>query len=186
MDDIKKEHVNPDYVKHFEEMLHPVYENLYKYIYYNTMNKALVDDIMQNTLLKAYNHLSELQNTARFKTWIFTIGKREMINASKKYHCEISIDAAEYRLTYLEDLYFPEDYVLNNELKDAVVEAINSLSFEDRRIVILRYYKGLQLEKIADILNMCHSTVRTRHKNIKNKIYHYILDKGLIIDPKKK
>lgn len=186
MDDVKKEYTNTDYVRHFEEMLLPVYENLYKYIYYNTRNKALADDIMQNTLLKAYNHLSELQNTARFKTWIFIISKREMINAFKKYSCEISMDAAEYRLTYLEDLYFPEDYVLNNELRDAVVEAINSLSFEDKKIVILRYYKGLQLEKIADILKMCHSTVRTRHKSIKNKIYQYILDKGLIIDSKKK
>lgn len=161
-------------MQHFQEMITPFYDHLYKFIYCIVHNKSLADDIFQTTLINGYSHFGDLCNVNSFKSWIFSIAKNEAISTLKKYRREISIDSVDYDALIDDDNFFPEEYLINYEIKGAVIDAINSLNAEDREIIILRYYTGLKFEEISEILNMNFNTIRTRHRAIKNKLYKYL------------
>jgi RNA polymerase sigma factor, sigma-70 family len=168
-------------MKHFEELIKPIYNRLYRYIYCIVRNKAMADDAMQNALVNAYTHFKELKDKDKFENWAFTIGKRESINIIRSYQRETSVDLIEHDDEFEDDQqYFIDDIILNNEVKEVLIKQINSLSPEDRDIVILRYYSGLKLLEIAEVLNTNYNTIRTRHKAIKKKIYNNLKKSGFI------
>lgn len=165
-------------MQHFKELITPYYDHLYKFVYCIVRNKILADDIFQTVLLKGYNYLYQLDNINSFKAWIFSIARNEALCTLKKYSREICVDIMDYENIIDNDNFFPEEYTIRNELKNAVIEAINSLDSEDREIIILRYYTGLKFEEISKLLNINYNTIRTRHKTIKNKLYKYLEHKG--------
>lgn len=167
-------------VKHFEELIAPIYEMLYKYIYCIVRNNALAEDALQNTFLNAYSHMAELRDEEKFKYWIFTIGKRESINILRTYSREVTIDFTESDMPRNQDFSCPDDLILIDEMRDSILEIINCLKPEDKDIVLLRYYADLSLNEIAGILNINYNTVRTRHRYIKKRICEELKDKGLI------
>jgi RNA polymerase sigma-70 factor (ECF subfamily) len=169
-------------MKPFKDMISPIYEGLYKYIYSIVGNKQMAEDAMQTTLINAYTHISGLRDSQKFKTWIYTIAKHEAFNIIRKYRREVAVDTIENEL--LDDVEYntPEEYIIDSELKDAVVEAVNTLNNEERDIINLRYYAELSFSEIAEILDINPNTIKTHHRRIKEKIYKYLLDKEYIKD----
>lgn len=141
----------------------------------------MADDAMQNTLLNAYTHLDDLKDEAKFTYWIYTIGRRESVNLLRHYSRELSADYINpdtYSNDSPEDM---DDVVMNNEIKEALIDIINNkLSPEEKEIIILRYYGELQFQEISAALNANCNTVRTRHNHIKKKIYTILKEMGLI------
>lgn len=176
---VKNKFLNSN-IKHFEELIAPIYEKLYKYIYCIVRNGPMAEDAMQNTLLNAYGHMSELRDEEKFSSWIFTIGKRESINILRVYKREVYIDFADSDTCNYKSFAYPDDFILDIEKKDAVVKIINNLKPRDRYIVLLRYYSDLPLQEIAEILNVNYNTIRTRHKIIKKKIYEELKSMELL------
>lgn len=169
-------------VKCFEEQIVSIYGDLSRYIYCIVGNRILAEDAIQNTLLNAYMHISDLNDKDKFRNWIYTIGKRESINILRKYKRELSLDSEDFVEVEDEQSMLPDNYVLSNELKEAVVEGINSLNSRDREIVILYYYADLNLQEVAEILNINSNTIRTRHRSIKKSISRFLIDKGLFLE----
>lgn len=167
-------------MKYFQELITPFYDFLYKFIYCIVHNKMLAEDIFQTTLLKGYEHFGELNDSNNFKSWMFSIGRNEAISTLRKYRRDVSIDITEHEGIIDNDDFFPEEYLIRNELKVAVIDAINHLDDMDREIVILRYYTGLKFEEIAEVLNINYNTIRTRHRIIKNKIFKYLEQHGFV------
>lgn len=163
----------------FQDLMYPIYDNLYKFVFCITTNKSNVDDIFQNTLLNAYNHFSSLKDPTKFKSWIFSIAKNEVINTYRKYNRGACADIMDY-ISTTDDCMFPEEYILNKEFKGVMLDAIHSLDSDDRYIILLRYYYGLNFEKISTILNVNYNTLRSRHKSVKNKVYKYLISMGYI------
>lgn len=162
-------------IRAFEELLAPVYNELYKFLYCLGRNKNLVDDAVQNTLVEAYTHISDLRDTSKFKPWIFTIGKRQVLNAVKAYSREVLIDFDENQSIAGASYNIPENWAINRETRSIVVETINSLKQEYRDIIILRYFANLSFEEIAELLNTNVNTVKTRHSRAKEKIYKELM-----------
>jgi len=161
--------------KHFEEQMSIVYKELYKFIYSIIKNQNLTEDILQQTLMKAYEKFDAIQDIKKFKPWIFTIAKNESLSWIRKYSREIPSED-----TYLgvlggssEDI--PEELLIKNETKKQVIEAIKTLNSVDQEIIHLRYYWDLTLNEIALILNLNENTVKTKHKRAKQKIYTYLI-----------
>lgn len=177
MGNIKK---NKASIKHFEELISPIYEMLYKYIYCIVRNKSMAEDALQNTFLNAFSHISDLRDESKFKYWIFTIGKRESINILRSYSRELTIDFTSDDILNDFDSYYADEIILNEEIRDSIIEIVNSFKPEDRDIVLLRYYNDLTLNEISQVLNINYNTIRTKHKNIKRKIYKGLKSKGLI------
>lgn len=161
--------------RYFEEKITLIYKDLYKFIYYIIKNQNLTEDILQETLMKAYEKFDTIKDIQKFKPWIFSIAKNESLSWIKKYNREIPSENI-----YLEMLSdslgdIPEELLIKNETREQVRESIKVLKPIDQEIMYLRYYYDLTLNEIALILNMNENTVRTHHMRSKEKIYKHIV-----------
>lgn len=131
----------------------------------------LVQDIAQETFIRAYRALGQFRGDAQFYTWLYRIA----INTAKKAlvdlrrdpvvtqtalrHAEDETSAAENELTNEET---PESLLAAKEIAQAVNQAMQALPEELRQAVTLREIEGLSYEDIAEAMNCPIGTVRSR------------------------
>lgn len=159
-----------DNMKLFEEKIYPIYKELYRFISCITRNETLAEDALQNTMEKAYGSIASLREPDKFKAWIFTIAKNETITLLRKYRRDTVMVCDNIDAEVEDTKLLPDELMINNEVRDYIIELINQLKPEYRDIILLRYYTDLSLQEIADVLNTNLNTVKTRHKRAKTKI----------------
>ena len=133
----------------------------------------LVEDIAQETFIRAYRALSQFRGEAQFYTWLYRIAvntakkalgdlKRDPLvseNALRGGDEEDETSAVENELTTAET---PETVLAAKEIAAAVNSAMEALPEELRQAVTLREIEGLSYEEIAEVMNCPIGTVRSR------------------------
>ena len=133
----------------------------------------LVEDIAQETFIRAYRALSQFRGEAQFYTWLYRIA----VNTAKKALVDLKRDplvtesalkggedddetsAVENDLTSPET---PETVLAAKEIAAAVNQAMEALPDELRQAVTLREIEGLSYEEIAEAMDCPIGTVRSR------------------------
>jgi len=133
----------------------------------------LVEDIAQETFIRAYRALAQFRGEAQFYTWLYRIAvntakkalvdlKRDPLvseNALRGAEDEDETSAVENELTSAET---PETVLAAKEIAAAVNSAMEALPEELRQAVTLREIEGLSYEEIAEVMNCPIGTVRSR------------------------
>ena len=133
----------------------------------------LVQDIAQETFIRAYRALPQFRGEAQFYTWLYRIA----VNTAKKALVDLRRDplvteaalragddddetsVVENELTSPET---PETVLAAKEIAAAVNQAMEALPEELRQAITLREIEGLSYEEIADIMDCPIGTVRSR------------------------
>ncbi len=134
----------------------------------------LVEDIAQETFIRAYRALAQFRGEAQFYTWLYRIA----VNTAKKALVDMKRDptvsesalkggsddedetsGVENELTTAET---PETVLAAKEIGAAVNAAMEALPEELRQAVTLREIEGLSYEEIAEMMNCPIGTVRSR------------------------
>ena len=132
---------------------------------------AEVEDVTQETFIKAYRSLSSFRGDSAFYTWLYRIG----INAAKNFLVAqkrrasttsngIDIEDAENfeEASQLRDLDTPESELMSKQIAQTVHQTLNELPEELRTAITLREIEGLSYEEIANAMNCPTGTVRSR------------------------
>ncbi len=132
---------------------------------------AEVEDVTQETFIKAYRSLSSFRGDSAFYTWLYRIG----INAAKNFLVaqkrrastttnEFDIEAAENfeEGSQLRELSTPENELMSKQIAQTVHQALQALPEELRSAITLREIEGLSYEEIASIMSCPTGTVRSR------------------------
>jgi len=112
-------------------------------------------DLSQEAFLKAYQKLGQLEDGARFGSWLFRIAHNEAYSYLRKRRPEDLLDG---RGLVSGSTCQP----LSVELRLAVERALSLLSAEQREAVLLKIYQGFKFEEMAEILGCPVSTVKSR------------------------
>lgn len=132
----------------------------------------LVEDIAQETFIRAYRALAQFRGDAQFYTWLYRIA----VNTAKKSLLDLKRDPTvpensfksadgdetsplENELTTFET---PEAVLASKEIAAMVNSAIDALPEELREAITLREIEGLSYEEIAEFMNCPIGTVRSR------------------------
>ncbi len=134
----------------------------------------LVQDIAQETFIRAYRALPQFRGDAAFYTWLYRIA----VNTAKKALVGLKRDplVSESSLSgsnddddetsrverELTDGSTPESLLATKEIAQTVNAAIDALSPDLRQAITLREIEGLSYEEIADMMNCPIGTVRSR------------------------
>jgi RNA polymerase sigma-70 factor (ECF subfamily) len=133
----------------------------------------LVQDVAQETFIRAYRALPQFRGESAFYTWLYRIA----INTAKKALVELKRDplVSEGSLmrsdesdetsrveNELSDGETPEALLASKEIAAAVNAAIEALSEDLRQAITLREIEGLSYEEISDVMNCPIGTVRSR------------------------
>jgi RNA polymerase sigma-70 factor (ECF subfamily) len=132
---------------------------------------AEVEDVTQETFIKAYKSLSSFRGDSAFYTWLYRIG----INAAKNFLVAqkrrasttsngIDIEDAENfeEASQLRDLDTPESELMSKQIAQTVHQTLHELPEELRTAITLREIEGLSYEEIANAMNCPTGTVRSR------------------------
>ena len=135
----------------------------------------LVQDIAQESFIRAYRALPQFRGDAAFYTWLYRIA----VNTAKKALVDMKRDPLIFESARggaageegeetsraeneLSDGETPEALMASKEIASAVNAAIEALSEDLRQAITLREIEGLSYEEIADAMNCPIGTVRSR------------------------
>lgn len=133
----------------------------------------LVQDVAQESFIRAYRALPRFRGDSAFYTWLYRIA----VNTAKKALVELRRDplVSESTLAADDDAdetsrvrnelthgETPEAMLATKEIAAAVNAAVQSLSEDLRQAITLREIEGLSYEEIADVMNCPIGTVRSR------------------------
>ena len=132
-----------------------------------------VEDIAQETFIRAWRALPKFRGEAQFYTWLYRIAvntakkalmerKRDPLvseHAFKSADDENETSRTENELTTSET---PEALLASKEIAAAVNSAMDALPAELRQAISLREIEGLSYEEIAEMMNCPIGTVRSR------------------------
>lgn len=124
-----------------------------------TRNVADADDMVQETFVRAFTHLSSFRERDRFAPWLHRILRNLLIDKSRRSWREVADD--ELLVAVEETSGGPENALLNVELSRALREAIDAIpSDKQRQVFQMRYFEGLPVKEIAQRLGVHSGTVK--------------------------
>lgn len=131
---------------------------------------AEVEDLAQETFIKAYRALGSFRGESAFYTWLYRIG----VNTAKNYLASrvnrvpvlSDMNSAEMESAEiaerLHDFDTPERQFVTRQIALTVDEAMSGLSVELREAITMRELEGLSYEDIANAMDCPVGTVRSR------------------------
>ncbi len=134
-------------------------------------DSAEVEDISQETFIKAYRALPSFRGDSAFYTWLYRIGvntaKNFLVSQGRKLPATINgFDAEEAEnfegADQLREVNTPESELMGKQVAQTVNQALETLPEELRTAIVLREIEGLSYEEIADVMNCPVGTVRSR------------------------
>ena len=128
----------------------------------------VVDDLIQQTFIRAFRSLHRFRGEAAFGTWITRIAINVCLSHRRsekirKDWMEL-LEDLEYAKSAMRDSSrweTPEDVVQRRERRDIVIESINRLPERYRKVMWLRYVKDRSYEEITQALQIPMGTVKT-------------------------
>lgn len=130
-------------------------------------NNDDIQDVLQNTYLKAFQKLSDLNDPNKFEIWIKAIVENECKNyiiKEKRVYVPIKAVIEEKTEESIDewDASIPQEYIEKEDLRKSVTDMLHSLSPEICACMVLFYYEERSLIEISEILEIPVNTVKTR------------------------
>ena len=152
-------------------LVHAYGRDLHRYAYRLSGNVHTAEDLVQDTLLRAWRSLDKLQNRDAAKGWLFTIVRRENARRFRRGQGQASDIPIEE---------IPAARTSYDTSTDAFVlrRAIRTLPVEYRDPLVLQVLHGLSQQEIADRLGLTSAGVGTRLFRARQKLRESLGERG--------
>jgi RNA polymerase sigma-70 factor (ECF subfamily) len=129
-----------------------------------TRDRALAEDVVQNAFVRVYERIEQFDANLPFAPWFFRIVSNDAIKAAQRSSRQVAFSARHTgELDQLPDnAPGPEEILDTLEQFASVTAALEQLSPEQRAVIVLRYYVGLNDREVALRLDSPAGTVRWR------------------------
>ncbi|WP_169294105.1 RNA polymerase sigma factor RpoE [Advenella sp. EE-W14] len=133
-------------------------------------NQAEIEDIAQETFIKAYRALPQFRGESAFYTWLYRIAintARNWLSSNQRKMLVSDTFETKEGETFsqsdnLIDIDTPESRMVSSEIAQTVNKAIEELPEDLRTAIVLREIEGLSYEEIAQTMECPIGTVRSR------------------------
>ncbi len=175
-------------IKAFEDLMKTTSGRIYNLGFRLLRNKEDAADIMQETYMAAYENLPKFKGNSSFSTWLYRIATNfALMKMRREKNKRVSVS----ELNETSNLYdkalsdwseSPVDHLKNQELKEILDKAINSLPPKYRSVFVLHDIEGLGIAEVAEILSISGPAVKTRsHRSrmyLREKLSEYFRQTG--------
>jgi RNA polymerase sigma-70 factor (ECF subfamily) len=154
----------------FNELVNRYSRKIYRLAKHITQNNEDAEDVLQETFLKAFEHLADFHGQSKFYTWIVRIAVNESLMKLRKRKSDRTVPLDE-PLDTGEDTVVreiavwdedPEKTYSKEELGNILDEAVQSLRPTFRTVFILRDIEELSTEETAEALGISVPAVKSR------------------------
>ena len=163
---------------------------IYRLAKHITQNDEDAEDVLQETFLKAYEHLGDFQGQSKFYTWIVRIGVNESLMKLRKRKSDRTVpldepvdtgeDTVAREIAVWDEN--PEQRYSREELGKILDEAVDTLRPAFRTVFVLRDIEELSTEETADALHISVPAVKSRllraRLQLREKLTRFFKKKG--------
>jgi RNA polymerase sigma-70 factor (ECF subfamily) len=164
-------------------------QKLYRIIRGYIKDDTEIEDIMQDSYVKAFTKLYQFKLESSFSTWLIRIGINESLARLKEKGKLYLLNEQSNNLTntILEipdnRQLNPQDKMIRNEAKQILENAIDSLDIKYKTAYILKEVEEMSLKEISVVLGLTVANVKVRvHRSkemLKEKLYEVANDKNI-------
>ena len=174
----------------FTELVNRYEGNIYRLARHITQNPEDAEDVLQETFLKAYEHLADFQGNSKFYTWLVRIDVNQALMKLRKRKTDASVSLDDPYDTGEESLVReiavwepnPEQTYSQEEIRAILEKAVDSLPPTFRAVFALRDIEELSTEETAAVLNLSIPAVKSRllraRLRLREKLNRYFKRKG--------
>ena len=132
------------------------------------------DDLVQETLVKAWNKLGSFEQGTNFKAWLFTILRNTYFSERRKLRREVDDPDEQYQST----LAVPPEQHGHLDLADFRT-ALSTLPSDQREALVLVGAEGFSYEEAAEICGCAVGTIKSRVNRARNRLVDLLGDDEL-------
>lgn len=179
----------------FNELMRRTYRKVYNMAYRLSGNRADAEDLTQEAYFRAYRSFDSYEASKPFENWIFRIVTRLFLDLLRyrrrrvqtvSYDVPLQADGTDDQV-YLDapdERDNPEDTLLRSALSEAMERALQSLSPQQRLLVVLADVECIPYTEIAEMLDTPVGTIRSRlhriHKTLRARLEKYETERRVV------
>jgi RNA polymerase sigma-70 factor, ECF subfamily len=161
----------------FGDLIAPHLTTLLRFLTATIGDRADVEDIVQQTALKAFTHLDQFRFEARFSTWLIRIGLNEARTWKRKCASSrlLALDLpALTQLPVADQGHSPLVDYQRSEASARLRAALARLPEKYRIVILLRDLEDLSISEVAQRLVLTIPAVKTRHMRARQKMAKFL------------
>ena len=171
----------------FEELVRRYEKRVYAIALRSAGSPEDAADITQDVFLRAWRSIESFRGDSGFSTWLFRITMNICVDHARHRQTQpqtmaLTNDEDEERPIH-DPAPTPEEHLDNSELGRELAAALDEVSEEHRRIVLLRDVSGMSYTEIAEILEISEGTVKSRLARARIALRKVLLKRGNILPP---
>jgi RNA polymerase sigma-70 factor, ECF subfamily len=174
----------------FSELVRRYEGKIFRLAQHITQNREDAEDVLQETFMKAYEHLDQFKGDSKFYTWIVRIAVNQALMKLRRRKTDKSVSLDE-QIDTGEDTVVreiaawgenPEQQFSREELGEVLDTAIQSLDPPYRSVFLLRDVEDLSTEETAEALGLSVPAVKSRllraRLQLREKLTRFFKRKG--------
>ena len=131
-----------------------------------------VDELVQDTFVRAFNSLEGFRGDSSFRTWLFTIQRRLLVDRRRAERRRRDQDEVQEGDAATE--YDALDTVVADETQKRLQNAIGRLSPMQKEVFSLRVSEGLSYKEIADAVGSTEGAARVHYHNAMRAVKEFL------------
>jgi len=148
---------------------------------YNTALRMTGDsedarDITQDTFVKAYERLKEYRPEHKFFSWIYRILINDAIN-----HLKQRKQTQGTEVEIVSHGRAPDEEFDANRQSGRIERALRDLSFDQRVVIVLRYFNDMSYQEMSDVLSLPEKTVKSRLYCARQNLATLLTQLGVVV-----
>ena len=162
----------------------PVFSLVFKIIH----DKEEIEDLVQETFIKAFGSLKSFNENYSFSTWIFKIASNNCIDYMRKKKLKtLSIDMTieqeegESSFELPDPSYETDKNLIEEQRRKIIQDAINSLPEKYKVVIQMRHQEEKNYDEISEILCMPIGTVKAHIFRAREMLNKYLKDKRVFL-----
>jgi RNA polymerase sigma-70 factor (ECF subfamily) len=133
---------------------------VYRYVYYRVGGKALAEDLVSETFLRALRRIGTFEWQGRdFAAWLITIARNIIADHYKSGRFRLEVSTADM-LDADRATDGPESEVLDGITNASLLDAVKKLNSEQQECVVLRFLQGLSVLETAQAMEKTEGAIK--------------------------
>ncbi|MEO6777874.1 MAG: RNA polymerase sigma factor [Gemmatimonadaceae bacterium] len=133
-----------------------------------------VDEVVQDTFVRAFGAIDSFRGDSAFRTWLFTIARRLILDRRRSERRSRTV--ATVQETDAVTTFDALDSMVADESLVRVRQAVDSLSQKQREVFTLRLEQGLSYKEIAELVGSTEGAARVHYHNAMRAVKEFLDD----------
>ncbi|HEX4308923.1 MAG TPA: sigma-70 family RNA polymerase sigma factor [Acidobacteriaceae bacterium] len=158
----------------FEPMAMPLFDQLYNFAHWLTGNGVDADDLVQETYARALRGFGSFEAGTNLRAWMYRILRNTFLTSRSGLAAQKTMnlddDDAGAVQEWTVHAVTPERLMLQQENRQLMLDALESLSAGDREILLLCEVEEMSYREIAQVLAVPAGTVMSRLSRARTRL----------------